>query len=110
MMPGGRDPRRSARIFVQADLGRTLQFMVDQETAAAKKGREAGLDAARASFYEGDIAKAIAKFHREEGGFITEEDLRNFKRRHRAAGQAAATGASTSTPAASGARARCCCR
>jgi len=78
MMPGGRIPDIGEN-FVQADLGRTLQFMVDQETAAAKKGREAGLDAARASFYEGDIAKAIAKFHREEGGFITEEDLRNFK-------------------------------
>ncbi len=77
MMPGGRIPDVGEN-FVQADLARTLQFMVDQETAAAKKGREAGLDAARASFYEGDIAKTIAKFHREQGGFMTEEDLRNF--------------------------------
>lgn len=78
MLPDGRIPEVGEN-FVQADLARTLQYMVDQETAAAKKGREAGLDAARAAFYEGDIAKAIAKFHREQGGFITEEDLRNFK-------------------------------
>jgi len=77
MMPGGRIPEVGEN-FVQADLARTLQYMVDQETAA-KGGREAGLAAARAAFYEGDIAKAIARFHREQGGFMTEEDLRNFK-------------------------------
>ena len=78
MMPGDRIPDVGEN-FVQADLARTLQYMVDQESAATKQGREEGLAAARAAFYEGDIAKVIAKFHREEGGFITEEDMRNFK-------------------------------
>ena len=78
MMPGGRIPEVGEN-FVQTDLARTLQFMADQESSAAEQGREAGLAAARAAFYEGDIAKAIAKFHRDEGGFITEEDMRNFK-------------------------------
>jgi gamma-glutamyltranspeptidase/glutathione hydrolase len=78
MMPGGRIPE-VGETFVQADLARTLQYMADEEAAAVSKGREAGLAAARAAFYEGDIAQAIARFHREEGGFITEEDMRNFK-------------------------------
>lgn len=78
MMPGGRIPEVGEN-YVQADLARTLQYMVDEEKAAAAQGREAGLAAARAAFYEGDVAKTIAEFHREEGGFITEEDMRNFK-------------------------------
>ena len=78
MMPNGRVPHVGEN-FVQADLGRSLQYLADEEAAAAAKGdRESGLKAARAAFYEGDIAKAIAKFHREEGGFITEEDMREF--------------------------------
>jgi gamma-glutamyltranspeptidase/glutathione hydrolase len=78
MMPGGRVPKVGEN-FVQADLAKSLQYLADEETAAAAKGgREAGLAAARAAFYEGDIAKAIAKFHREEGGFITEDDMREF--------------------------------
>ena len=78
MMPNGRVPEIGEN-FVQSDLARSLQYMVDEESSAASEsGREAGLKAARAAFYEGDIAKAIAKFHREEGGLITEEDLREF--------------------------------
>ena len=78
MMPNGRVPEVGEN-FVQADLARSLQYRVDEEAAAAAKGgREAGLKAARAAFYEGDIAKTIAKFHREEGGLITEEDMRDF--------------------------------
>ncbi|MDH3700497.1 MAG: gamma-glutamyltransferase family protein [Alphaproteobacteria bacterium] len=78
MMPNGRVPEVGEN-FVQSDLARSLQYMVDEESSAASaSGREAGLKAARAAFYEGDIAKAIAKFHREEGGLITEEDLREF--------------------------------
>lgn len=65
--------------FVQADLGRTLQYMADQDrAAAAKSGRLAGLTAARDAFYKGDIAATIVRFHRENGGWMTSEDMADF--------------------------------
>lgn len=63
--------------FVQADLGRSLQYMADEE-AAAPGSREDGLEAARQAFYEGDIAQAIVKYHEENEGLMTAEDLRDF--------------------------------
>ncbi len=66
-------------LFVQADLGRTLQYMVDEEQAAARKGRVAGIQAARDAFYKGDIARKIAKFHEESGGLMRMEDLAEFR-------------------------------
>ena len=65
--------------LVQADLGRTIQFMVDQEKAAASRGRDAGLAAARDAFYRGDIAQTIAKYHRDNGGLLTEQDLAEYR-------------------------------
>jgi len=53
--------------------------MVDQERAAKHLGREAGLAAARAAFYEGDIAKSFADFQRENGGLLTEEDMASYQ-------------------------------
>lgn len=72
-------PLKEGDRLVQADLGRTIQYMVDQEKAAAGKGREAGLAAARDAFYRGDIAQTIAKYHRENGGLLTEEDLAEYR-------------------------------
>src|SRR5882724_4574693 len=43
-LPNGRVPQ-VGDIFVQADLGRTLQHMADQEAARRGQGREAGLRA-----------------------------------------------------------------
>ena len=60
---------------MQRDLARTLQYMADQEAAQAKKGRSAGLHAARDAFYRGDIAAAIARYHGEHGGWVTMEDM-----------------------------------
>lgn len=78
-LPGGRPPMPGER-FVQADLGRSLQYMVDQErTAAAKGGRNAGLLAAHDAFYRGDIAQAIVKFHVESGGWLRAEDLADYR-------------------------------
>ncbi len=66
-------------MFVQADLGRTLQHMADQDRAAATRGgRLAGLAAARDAFYKGDIAAAVVRFHRENGGLMTAEDMAGF--------------------------------
>ena len=76
-LPGG-SPPAAGDVFVQADLARSLQYMADEERAAAGD-RLAGLDAARAAFYRGDIAAAIARFHRENDGLMREEDLASFR-------------------------------
>src|SRR6185436_15425828 len=54
-LPNGRAPREGER-FVQTDLARSIQFMADEERAAAPRGRAAGLAAARDAFYRGDLA------------------------------------------------------
>lgn len=77
-LPGGRPPVVGVP-FVQADLGRTLQYMVDQERAASGRGRAAGLKAARDAFYSGDIAHAILDFHRREGGLLAASDLAAYQ-------------------------------
>jgi gamma-glutamyltranspeptidase / glutathione hydrolase len=77
-LPKGRPPQ-PGDVLVQSDLARTIQYMIDEEGAGAKGGRVAGLQAARNAFYRGDIAQAIAKHQRENGGFLTEEDLRDFR-------------------------------
>lgn len=76
-LPGGRAPR-AGEVFRQTDLARTLQYLADEERAQAGQGRAAGLAAARRAFYQGDIAAAIVKYHREEGGLVTAEDLSGF--------------------------------
>jgi gamma-glutamyltranspeptidase/glutathione hydrolase len=76
-LPGGRPPREGER-FVQADLARSLQFMVDEERAASRQGRAAGFAAARDAFYRGDLAAAMARYHREHGGWLTADDLASY--------------------------------
>jgi gamma-glutamyltranspeptidase / glutathione hydrolase len=75
-LPGGAVPEVGAR-FVQSDLARTLQYMADQARAAPT--REAGLRAARAAFYEGDIAAAIVAHQQAEGGWLSRADLAGFR-------------------------------
>ena len=77
-LPGGRAPKVGDK-FVQSDLARTLQFMADQDRAAA--GREAGLQAAHDAFYRGDIAREIAAFQAREGGYLTMADLAAYQSR-----------------------------
>ena len=80
-LPGGRPPRVGER-FVQADLARTLQTMADAEAdaeAAAGGDRVAGLEAARAAFYEGEIAARIVRYHEQNGGYLSREDLAGFR-------------------------------
>jgi gamma-glutamyltranspeptidase/glutathione hydrolase len=73
-LPNGRLPE-AGELFRQTDLGASLQYMADEEQAAAGRGREAGLEAARDAFYRGDIARKIVAFMRAEGGLLTAEDL-----------------------------------
>jgi gamma-glutamyltranspeptidase/glutathione hydrolase len=77
-LPNGKVPQ-SGETFVQADLGRVLQYLMDAEKAAAGQGRAAGIQAVRHAFYEGDIAREILKFHSENGGHLTASDMANFR-------------------------------
>lgn len=77
-LPKGRVPQ-VGEVFVQAELGRTLQFLADEERKVArKKGRKAGLKAARDAFYKGDIAREVTKFIEKEGGLMRFEDFADF--------------------------------
>ncbi|RAI02288.1 gamma-glutamyltransferase [Acuticoccus sediminis] len=76
-LPGGRVPEIGER-FVQSDLARTIQHMADCERAAGGD-RLAGLNAARAAFYEGDIARQIVRFHEAEGGLLSAADLSGYR-------------------------------
>ena len=60
---------------VQADLGRTLTYLADEDRAGRRAGRAAGLAAAREAFYRGDVAATIARYHAAEGGLLTQDDL-----------------------------------
>jgi gamma-glutamyltranspeptidase/glutathione hydrolase len=73
-LPNGKPPK-VGDLFVQRDLARTLQYLADEEATHAKRGRVAGLHAARDAFYRGDIAAAIARYHREHEGWVTMEDM-----------------------------------
>ncbi len=76
--PGGRAPRVGEK-FVQADLARSIAYMMEEEKAAMGRGRDAGLEAARAAFYEGDLAREITAFQAREGGFLTMEDMARYR-------------------------------
>lgn len=77
-LPNGAPPK-VGDLFRQADLARSLQFMADQEAAAATGGRHAGLMAARDAFYRGDLAHAMVDYHRDHGGLLTADDLAGFR-------------------------------
>ncbi|SDC46299.1 gamma-glutamyltransferase family protein [Belnapia rosea] len=79
-LPGGRRPEVGER-FIQSDLARSLQYMADEERAAAGRGRLAGLATAHAAFYRGDIAREIAGFMAREGGYLTMADLAAYRSR-----------------------------
>ena len=80
MLPGGKPPQ-PGDIFVQTDLARSLQYMADEEKRASGKGRAAGLAAAHAAFYQGDIARTITAYHAKNGGWLSMEDMGAFRAR-----------------------------
>ncbi|MGY8992194.1 MAG: gamma-glutamyltransferase, partial [Rhodospirillales bacterium] len=75
-LPNGKPPG-VGDVFVQTDLANTFQYLVDEEKLAGSN-RETGLKAARDAFYKGDIAEKIVTFHKENGGWLTAEDLEEF--------------------------------
>jgi gamma-glutamyltranspeptidase/glutathione hydrolase len=76
-LPNGRAPKSGDK-FVQSDLARTLQYMADQDRAAGSD-RKAGLRAAHDAFYRGDIAREIARFQQQEGGYLSMADLAEYR-------------------------------
>ena len=79
-LPGGKPPVEGD-LFVQSDLAASLQYMADEERAAVARGgdRLAGLQAARDAFYKGDLAVAMARYYAENGGWLTREDLADYR-------------------------------
>lgn len=79
-LPGGASPQ-VGDIFVQSDLARSLQYLIDEETAARGRGadRAAGLAAVHDAFYRGDLMRMITRFHRENGGLLTEQDMMDYQ-------------------------------
>jgi len=76
-LPKGKPPV-AGELFVQAELGGTLQYLADVEKANRRKGRRLALRAARDAFYKGDVAATIVKYHKREGGLMTMEDFADF--------------------------------
>ena len=78
-LPNGTPARRPARCSARPISRASLQYMADEEKrAAASRGREAGLEAARDAFYRGDIARKIVAFMKEQGGLLSAEDLAEY--------------------------------
>jgi gamma-glutamyltranspeptidase/glutathione hydrolase len=68
-------------MFVQKDLARTLRLMVaaEAEELARSGDRIKALEAARAVFYQGEIAEGIVRLQERRGGAITRSDLANYR-------------------------------
>ncbi|MGI8972021.1 MAG: gamma-glutamyltransferase family protein [Dehalococcoidia bacterium] len=76
-LPNGRPPLPGER-FRQVEAAATLERMAAAETRASVSGRDAGLQAARDEFYRGETAERIARFMRQENGFLRYEDLASY--------------------------------
>src|SRR5205809_1672943 len=71
-------PPQAGEIFRNPDLARTLRRLVEAEAQNKSKGRHEALKAARDRFYQGDIAREMAKFSEENGGLFRYEDFANY--------------------------------
>jgi gamma-glutamyltranspeptidase/glutathione hydrolase len=77
--PNGRPPA-VGELFVQPALAATLQRLVQADTQA-RGHRAAGIAAARARFYRGDIAAQIGAFSERLGGLLRASDLATYRAR-----------------------------
>src|SRR4029450_9162717 len=73
-MPHGRLPE-VGEIVRNPDLAHTFERLLEAEHAVASPGRAAGLQAAHAAFYRGEIAQQIVAFAQSQGGLLALEDL-----------------------------------
>ena len=72
-LPNGAAPPVGS-IFRLHDLAGTFEHLVHAERKAGGT-RQSGIEAARRAFYLGDIAQAIDRFYRAEGGWLNAADL-----------------------------------
>ncbi len=82
-LPEDRPPRVGEN-FLQRDLATTLQYLVDEEASAAGKGRSAALKVVHDAFYKGDVAGTICDYHKANDGFISRQDMGDFRARFEA--------------------------
>ena len=68
-------------VFIQKDLHNTLNKLIETERLALENGknRKEAIYEAYKRFYEGDIAREIARSTQEQGGLITVDDLKNYE-------------------------------
>jgi gamma-glutamyltranspeptidase / glutathione hydrolase len=64
--------------IVLPDLARTLKRMADAERGAARRGRAAGIAAARDRFYKGDIAREMVAFLKQHDAPWELDDFSDF--------------------------------
>jgi gamma-glutamyltranspeptidase / glutathione hydrolase len=76
-------PVAVGEIFRQPDHGWTLKTMVNAESAvnsgATPNARLRGIQAARESFYRGEISDRIDRFYTTSGGFLRKSDMRDYR-------------------------------
>ena len=71
-------PYKAGDTVVIADLARTLKRMVDAERRARRRGRGAGIAAARDRFYKGDIAREMVAFLKKHDAPWELDDFAEF--------------------------------
>lgn len=73
-------PYQTGDMIRQPTLAKTFRILIDAERGAAASGqdRAAAIMAARDVFYKGEIAEKMARFSREQGGFLDYDDLAEF--------------------------------
>ena len=74
--PDGRIPAVGS-LFVQPQLGQTLRLLVEAECRAPGT-RQAGIQAARHLFYEGELARRMVACSQRVGGLLQHEDLARY--------------------------------
>jgi gamma-glutamyltranspeptidase/glutathione hydrolase len=79
-LPGGEVPRAGALIRNPA-LAAFFRRLLDAESGAKARGREAAIDAARDRFYRGDVARDIVAWSDANGGLLGADDLASFATR-----------------------------
>ncbi len=75
------EPPLPGAVFAYPDLARTLRRLVEAEDSALANGRSRSqaLRAAFDRFYSGDIAREMARFYQEHGGFFTRDDFAHYQ-------------------------------
>jgi len=76
-LPSGKVPE-VGELFYQEDLASVIEEMIEEEKNSGAI-REKGIDAARDYFYKGALARKIAAYHQEKGGFLSYDDLAQFE-------------------------------